>query len=50
MNFLTRLAIGLTAILALYAFVPKDVLQMIGNFAIGWMIMNIVDYFFGEKV
>ena len=48
MNFLTKIAIGITIILAIYAFIPMVWIDIIGKFALGWMVMDIVDHFFGD--
>lgn len=45
---LKKIAIGLLVILLVYAVLPLDVIDFLGKFALGYMIMDIVDFFFGE--
>ena len=39
---LTKFLIAATLILVMHAAVPMDVINFIGKFAIGWMLMDIV--------
>lgn len=48
MSMFMRLAIAITIILALYAFIPMVWINILGYFAIGWLVMDIVDHFFKE--
>lgn len=42
---LKKIAVGLIIILAIFAFLPMDIIDLIGRFALGWMVMDIVDEF-----
>jgi hypothetical protein len=45
---LKRFLVGLTLILVIFAFFPMDVIDFLGKFALGWMIMDLVSYFITE--
>lgn len=44
-----KIAIAVTVILAMYAFVPMVVIDFIGKFAIGWMLMDIINQYVKEE-
>jgi hypothetical protein len=45
---LKKILVGATAILLIYAFLPFAVIDLLGRFALGWMIMDIVNDFMGD--
>ena len=42
---LKKLLIGIIVIVLVYALLPMNVIDFMGKFAIGWVIMDIVDKF-----
>lgn len=38
-----KILIGTTVVLVMYAVLPMTVIDFIGKFAIGWMVMDIVN-------
>lgn len=44
-----KIAVAVTLILAIYAFLPMVAIDMLGKFAIGWMLMDIVNYYVKEE-
>lgn len=47
-NFWKTLGVGIVIIVALITFLPEDIINLIGRFALGWMIVDIVSPFFKE--
>lgn len=45
---LKKLLVGVAVILLIYAFLPLAVIDILGKIALGWMIMDIVDFFMKE--
>jgi hypothetical protein len=45
---LKKILVGITVILLVYAFLPFTVIDLLGTFALGWMIMDIVNDFMGD--
>jgi hypothetical protein len=45
---LKKILVGITVILLVYAFLPFTVIDVLGRFALGWMIMDLVSYFITE--
>lgn len=41
-----KFAIALAIILAIYAFIPSEAINVLGKFALGWMIMDLITNFF----
>ena len=46
MNMWKRLAVGCVAVVVVYAVLPANAIDVLGKFAIGWMLMDIVNTFF----
>lgn len=40
-----RLLLGITIIVLVYAVLPMTAIDILKNFALGWMIMDIVNHF-----
>lgn len=45
---LKKIAIAFTVIAVIFAFIPMDVIEVLGKFAIGWMVMDFANYFMKE--
>ena len=43
-NFLKTLAIGVVVILLIYAVLPMVLIDVLGKFAIGWLVMDLVSH------
>jgi len=48
MKLFTKLAIAITIILAIYAFLPLVWIDLLGRFAIGWLVMDVVTLFYKD--
>ena len=46
MEMWKRIAIAALIILLIYAVLPFNVIDVLGKFAIGWMIMDLINTFF----
>ena len=46
MEMWKRIAIAALIILLIYAVLPFTVIDVLGKFAIGWMIMDLINVFF----
>jgi hypothetical protein len=43
-NFLKTLAVGILVILLIFTLLPMVMIDVIGKFAIGWLVMDLVSY------
>ena len=46
MEMWKRIAIAVLIILLIYAVLPFNVIDVLGKFALGWMIMDLINKFF----
>ena len=46
MELWKRIAIAVLIILLIYAVLPFNVIDVLGKFALGWMIMDLINKFF----
>jgi hypothetical protein len=46
MELWKRIAIAVLIILLIYAVLPFTVIDVLGKFALGWMIMDLINKFF----
>ena len=45
MEFWKRVSLGCVAVLLVYAVLPVTAIDILGKFAIGWMIMDLINTF-----
>lgn len=46
---LKKLLVGFTVILAIYAFLPFAAIDILSKIALGWMVMDLTDFFMKEN-